>query len=190
MRITFRRLALLDLPLLRGWLEQPHVARWWNHETTPAAVLRDFGPTARGETSDEDLVALVDGVPVGLVQRSAWHDHPDYVAEMEPVHPVPPGAMTLDYLVGEPSYVGRGVGTAIIAAAVADLWLARPEAVLVLVPVAAANPASWRALEKAGFSRIAEGHLEPDNPVDDGWHVIYALARPTGGSSGSPGSSV
>lgn len=43
----------------------------------------------------------------------------------------------------------------------------------------AANTASWRALEKAGLRRIAEGLIEPDNPVDDPLHYVYRVDRPT-----------
>ncbi len=38
--------------------------------------------------------------------------------------------------------------------------------------------ASWRALEKAGLQRIAEGAISPDNPVDDPLHYVYRVDRP------------
>ena len=68
--ITFRRLTEADFPLLQGWLAQPYVARWWNHDSSAEGVARDFGPVARGEEPSEDLLALLDGEPIGLVQRS------------------------------------------------------------------------------------------------------------------------
>jgi RimJ/RimL family protein N-acetyltransferase len=43
-----------------------------------------------------------------------------------------------------------------------------------IVPVAAGNVGSWRALERAGFVRVAEGDLEPDNPVGPPLHYVYA----------------
>lgn len=49
---------------------------------------------------------------------------------------------------------------------------------MTVVPIFAGNRASWRALEKAGFIRIAEGDLVPDNPIDPPLHVIYRLDRP------------
>ena len=61
---------------------------------------------------------------------------------------------------------------------VAQSWDAYPAARDVVVPVAAGNHASWRALERVGFVRIAEGPLEPDNPIDPPDHVVYRLARP------------
>ena len=73
---------------------------------------------------------------------------------------------------------GRGVGTRMISAIVADTWTAYPVAPAVLVAVVAANTASWRAVERAGFQRIAEGDMTPDNPIDDALHFVYRIDRP------------
>ncbi|MFI6595843.1 GNAT family N-acetyltransferase [Nonomuraea sp. NPDC050536] len=176
--ITWRRVVPGDFPLLRSWLEQPHVARWWNHETSPEAVERDFGPTARGEEPSEDLLALVDGEPVGLVQRSRLADYPEYLAELSAIVPVSPGTVTIDYLIGAPERTGQGLGPLLIGAMLDRTWRDFPDAPCVLVPVSAANRPSWRALEKAGLRRVAEGELEPDNPVDDRAHYLYRIDRP------------
>lgn len=176
--ITWRRLTEADFALLRGWLAQPHVARWWNHETSVEAVARDFGAAARGEEPSEDLLVHLDGVPVGLVQRCRIDDYPEYYDELAPVVEVPAGTVSIDYLIGEPDRVGRGLGTRVIRAVVAATWTDHPDAPAVIVPVHADNPASWRALEKAGFRRIAEADMKPDNPVDDRRHVVYRVDRP------------
>ena len=176
--ITFRRVEEGDFPLLGRWLAEPHVARWWNHETSPEAVSRDFGPTARGEEPAEDLLALADGRPIGLVQRSRLADYPEELAAFAALLPVPEGAMTIDYLIGDPGQVGRGLGPQVIDALVRSTWDDHPDTDCILVAVSAANRASWRALEKAGLARVAEGEMEPDNPVDDRLHVVYRIDRP------------
>jgi len=175
---TWRRVTPTDFPLLGGWLAQPHVRRWWNHEFTPAAVARDFGPTCRGAEPNEDLLVFADGEPVGLVQRCRPADYPDYLADLEPLADVSPETMTLDYLIGEPARVGHGLGAAMLRAIIAATWIEHPRTDRIIVPVAVANRASWRALEKAGMRWIAEGELPPDNPVDDGQHYVYAIDRP------------
>ena len=178
--ITFRRLTEADFPLLQGWLAQPYVARWWNHDSSAEGVARDFGPVARGEEPSEDLLALDDGRPVGLVQRSRLVDYPEYRDEFAAVvDDVPDGAVTIDYLIGDPERVGRGLGSAMIATIVARTWDEHPAAPSLLVAVVAANVGSWRALEKAGFTRVGEGPMEPDNPVDDDLHYVYRVDRPT-----------
>lgn len=177
-RITFAPLRAAELPLLASWLDEAHVHRWWNHETTPEALERDFGPTMRGEEPNEDLLVRLDGRPVGLVQRCRWEDYPEYAAELDGQVELPAGALSIDYLLGPVELVGRGVGPAVIRAVCADAWVRYRDAAAVVVPVAAGNVRSWRALEKAGFRRVAEADLEPDNPVDDRVHIVYRLDRP------------
>jgi aminoglycoside 6'-N-acetyltransferase len=172
--IRFRPLTRDDFPVLAGWLEEPLVARWWNHETSAEALERDFGAAIDGREPTEMLVAMLDGRPFGLLQRYPIAAYPEYVEELSGLVAVPPGAISIDYLVGEPDLRARGVGTAMIAAAVAHVPAD------VIVPVAAGNRRSWRALEKAGFERVAEGELPPDNPVDPPDHYVYARrASPT-----------
>ncbi|MCX4672931.1 acetyltransferase [Streptomyces sp. NBC_01381] len=177
-KITWRRLAERDFPLLRQWLLQPHVARWWNHETSPEAVARDFGPAARGDEPSEDLLMLLDGEPFGLVQRCRLADYPEYVAELVDQAEVPAGAVSIDYLIGDPRRAGRGLGTLMLRAVIEATWSDHPDATAMLVPVHVGNPASWRALEKAGMRRVADVDLEPDNPVDDRAHHLYRIDRP------------
>jgi aminoglycoside 6'-N-acetyltransferase len=176
--VGFRPLGRSDFALLAGWLASPPVARWWNHDWSLAGVERDFGPTADGLEPGEDWLALLAGEPVGLVQRSLVAAYQENLADFASVLPVPPGAVTLDYLVGDPARMGRGLGSAIIAAMAARTWADFPEAPCVLVAVVAANTASWRALEKAAFRRVGEGELEPDNPADPPLHFVYRLDRP------------
>src|SRR2546421_6297535 len=52
-----------------------------------------------------------------------------------------------------------------IVAILADTWARCPQTDEVVVPAAVGNVASWRALERAAFRRIAEGGLTPDNPA-------------------------
>ncbi len=178
--VVFRPLTRADLPLLRRWLAEPLVARWWAHETSEEAVEADFGPVVDGTDPAEVLLALAGDRPFGLVQRYRIADFPEYGAELAPVVAVPPGALSIDYLIGEPGVRGGGAGAAMLTAFVADSWTRYPEASAVLVPVAAGNVASWRALERAGFTRVAEGPLAPDNPADPPDHVLYLLRRPPG----------
>ncbi len=62
------------------------------------------------------------------------------------------------------------------------MWTDHPDLGDVVVPVNVDNVASWRALEKAGFHKVAIGNLEPDNPIDRPLHHILRIERPIGNS--------
>ena len=175
--IELRALDRADFPLLARWLAEPLVARWWNHDTAAEAVEREFGPALDGAEPTELLVASADATPFGLVQIYPIAAYPDYAAELGAVCPVPPGALSLDYLIGEPSARGRGLGAGLIATAVELGWVRHSDAHDVLVPVAVGNVASWRALRRAGATWYAEGELTPDNPVDPRDHVVHRFRR-------------
>lgn len=179
-RIEWRRVVADDFALLGDWLSRPHVHRYWHHDFSDAGVIADFGPGIRGEEPGEDLLVFVDGAPAALVQRSRFADYPDEAEELAAIVDVPAEAVTIDYLVADPAQTGRGLGTAIIRAVVADTWVSYPEAPAIIVPVVAGNIASWRALEKAGFRRVGEGDLEPENPIDEPLHVVSRIDRPSG----------
>ncbi|GGF33592.1 GNAT family N-acetyltransferase [Williamsia phyllosphaerae] len=182
--IGFRPLTRDDFELLARWLATPDVARWWHQEFDGAALERDFGPGIDGAEPGDNLVVLVAGTPVGLVQRCRIADYPEYLHEFEPViGAVPPTAYTIDYLIGVPELIGRGLGPVIIASVSADTFDRYGDAQTLLVPVVAANRRSWRALEKAGFRIVASGDLVPDNPIDDPAHHILQLDRPADASS-------
>ena len=176
--LSFRRLTRDDFPLLAGWLAEPHVARWWNHDVDAGALERDFGASADGAEPNEDWLVLLAGRPVGLIQYSRYDDYPEYRDELAPYVEVPTGAASIDYLLGDPSLTGQGLGTSMIEEFVERIWATAPDVPCVIVPVHARNVASWRALRSAGFHLVASGELEPDNPIDDRRHEILRIDRP------------
>jgi aminoglycoside 6'-N-acetyltransferase len=177
--VALRPLARADLGLLTRWLTEPLVARWWADDPSPAAVEAQYGPSIDGTDPTRVFLGLHEGRPVGLVQVYRFADEPASLAELSAVCPVPAGALSIDYLLGSPADRGKGLGTAMIAAAVARGFTEHPDADDVLVPVVRANVASWRALLRAGASWYADGELEPDNPVDSRDHVVLRFTRPS-----------
>ena len=154
------------------------MSEWWNHDPSPDAIEADFGDAIDGTEPGEDWVAELDGRPVGLVQYSRFADYPDYVAEMAPVYPVGVGVASIDYLIGEPEAIGRGLGAAMISAFATFVWTHDPTTTSLVVPVNSANQRSWRALLRCGFRLVARGELEPDNPIHDRMHEVLRLDRP------------
>jgi aminoglycoside 6'-N-acetyltransferase len=116
--------------------------------------------------------------PGALVQRSLISDSAEDFESLGAIVEVPADSVTIDYLIADPRETGQGIGTAVIGAIVADTWTTYPTAPAIIVGVVADNTATRRALEKAGFRRVGEGDMEPDNPCDPLLHVISRLDRP------------
>jgi aminoglycoside 6'-N-acetyltransferase len=166
-----------DLPLLTRWLAEPHVREWWRGEPRDlAAVTEKYGPYLDGRERTELFVVMEGERPVGMMQRYAIADHADWAATLRPVTDTT-AAAGIDYLIGEPDAVGRGLGTAAIAA-FAHGTLTRYDARAVVVAVQQGNRASWRALERAGFIRAWTGELDTDDPSDAGPSYVYVLTKP------------
>jgi aminoglycoside 6'-N-acetyltransferase len=178
--VSFRPLERGDLSLLGVWLAEPLVARWWHHDHRPAAVERDFGPSIDGSEPTEVYIATACERPFGLIQRYRVDDDGKWLEELSRVWPVPEGALSIDYLIGEREFRGRGLGTLMVATFVELGWRRHPGARDVVVPVSVGNRASWRTLERAGFRRVAAGELTPDNPRDSREHFVYNRRRPPG----------
>lgn len=175
---SFRRLTRDDFGMLAGWLAHAHVKRWWHHEHSPEAVEADFGPSIDGTDPGHDYVAALDGRPIGLVQFAYFRDYPDYADDLGALVDGD-GIATVDYLVGEPTDTGRGVGRGMLRAFVESVWETYPDVSALVVPVHADNVASWTALRAAGFAHVATVELEPDNPADGPLHHVHRLDRPS-----------
>jgi aminoglycoside 6'-N-acetyltransferase len=163
--LDWRPLVRDDLPLLGRWLAEPGVARWWNHETSPEAVERDFGPSVRGEEPGEDLVLLLAGRPVGLLQRSRICDYAEDLVELSAVVDVPEDAYSLDYLLGRAGAARTRAGE--------QVHRSRRGADLGRPPGRRVHPGPgrrgqprrpWRALEKAGLRRGRDRRADPGQP--------------------------
>lgn len=162
-------MTIEDLPAIDRWLREPHVARWWTPETTADTEVDKF--RQRVETPGPTAMCTVelDGTPIGWCQWYRWDDFP---AEAE-AGGAGGGEVGADYAIGEPAWIGRGTGTAMIAALVDYVRARHPGAGLVIAPEAG-NIASRRVLEKNGF------RLDAVRPIATEPHTrpmaIYRLA--------------
>jgi aminoglycoside 6'-N-acetyltransferase len=141
-----------DLPAVEAWLRLPHVARWWTPDATAEAEIAEYRERVRqgSRSATHMLIVILDGTPVGWCQWYRWADH---LADAEAVG-AGGGEIGIDYAIGDPAQVGRGVGTALIATLTAEVRRRHPGAGILTDPDAA-NVASRRVLEKNGFRLVA-----------------------------------
>lgn len=146
--LDLRTMTRGDLPVLAEWLRAPHVRRWWHADGEPsdARVVARYGPRVDGDTPTRMWVVEVNGRSIGFVQDYRIRDYPDF-ALLAP----DADALGLDYAIGDPHRVGRGLGVRVLWA-----WMLRarrdlPEVGSYFAAPDHRNLASLRILAKAGF---------------------------------------
>ena len=95
--VSLRPLRRDDFVQLGAWLEAPHVARWWVHETTTDALERDFGDAIDGREPTDCFIAAARSQAFGLIQRYPIAAYAGYAAELGAVVALPVGAWGIDY---------------------------------------------------------------------------------------------
>jgi aminoglycoside 6'-N-acetyltransferase len=162
--VGFRPMTRADFPSVVSWQAQPHVARWWDEEAADVAGAEEhYGPALDGGDPTRLWVVEVNGRSVGMVQDYRIGDHPEYA-----LLTARPDAVGMDYLIGEPGWVGGGVGTRVLWSFLRDVL--RPHYPTVTTVFAAPdhrNVASLRMLDKLGFERgLWFDEPQPDGRVD------------------------
>lgn len=173
MEITFTPLTRADFPLIAGWLALPQVRAWWlDPDPTVESVEEHYGPAVDGTDPVKVYLIGVDGEPAGLIQSYLHADEPEWDRTVGV-----PGVAGIDYLIGPARHRGRGVGSAAIRAFTALVLASYPSATGIIAVPLAANRASCRALEKAGFHHLGDRELDTDDPSDAGINSVYLLPR-------------
>jgi aminoglycoside 6'-N-acetyltransferase len=139
--ISFRPFREEDFLPLLAWFRAPHVARWWPVPETDAAVAAKYLPRIRGEESVCMYAILLDTVPIGMAQ----------ICPVDQQHGAIPNACSLDLLIGDTSFINRGLGSRVIDVFVtAEIFGHRGFSICLADPCED-NQRSVRAFEKAGF---------------------------------------
>lgn len=157
--IKFRTLTATDLPMLHGWMQRPHVAQWWGEPRSLAELERDYLPRTRADSSTRAYMALRDGEPFGFIQSYVVMGSGDGWWEEE----TDPGARGIDQFLANADDLGRGLGSAMVAAFVRLLFL-DPMVTSVQTDPAPGNLRAIRSYRKAGFTDAGDV-LTPDGPA-------------------------
>lgn len=166
--LRLRPMKAADLALVRAWMTKPHVAKWYLSGVTLEEEIADLERCVAGEEPTHALVVVEDGRDVGWCQ---WYRCGDYPEHAEAVG-AEPDDIGLDYALGDPARIGRGLGTALIGALVARIRERHPDAALIADPETA-NLASRRVLEKSGF--VLQGERIVATERTDAPMAIYRL---------------
>jgi aminoglycoside 6'-N-acetyltransferase len=140
----FRPMSAADLPMVRRWLETPHVAQWWHDPDEQfALVSEDLDHPAM-----DQFVVTADDRPFAYLQcydPTAWSNNG------LGTHPL--GTRGIDQFIGEPDMIDRGHGSAPIRGFVDDLL--KKGTPRVVTDPDPENIRAVRAYEKAGFQKVS-----------------------------------
>jgi RimJ/RimL family protein N-acetyltransferase len=167
--IGFRPLGRDDLGLMHGWLQRPHVRRWWDDHASYEDIAEHYLPAIEGRRAVDLYLILLDGRPVGFIQAYLLADHPDFAALVG----LGAGVAGVDLFVGEEELTRKGLGTEVLRAFVRDVVFAEPGTTACIADPDVRNTASIRAFEKAGFRRVGEFVDAEDGQL----HAVVRLDR-------------
>lgn len=170
MTVAFRRLTEGDLPLLHEWLQREHVQFWWRERESYDAVVRRYLPAIEGRDPTDLYLILADDRPVGFIQTYLVSDHSYYERLVE----VEEGVAGVDLFLADPELTGQGLGSTVIAQFVREVVFAVPKTHACIADPDAANHASLRAFEKAGFVRVRD-FVDPSD--ENRLHTLIRIDR-------------
>ena len=147
---AFRRLTDDDLPALVGWTSAEHARPWFDDE--PRSVedaRRSYARELLGASQTQMWVVELAGLAIGYLQDYPVSAYDDYAVRVKD-----PQAVAFDFLIGDPQFVGKGVGVRMIRAFCAEvLCRDHPDAPRFVASPDVRNARSIRTLERAGFTR-------------------------------------
>lgn len=160
MPVQFRPATPVDLDLLTGWHQKPHMIT--------AGIGEDWGweqELLRRPEWREQLIAELDGRPIGFIQiiDPALEDE-HYWGE------VSSNLRAIDIWIGEEDSLGRGYGTRMMELALARCF-ADPEVTAVLIDPLASNLRAHRFYERLGFRFVERRFFGEDDCF------VYRLER-------------
>ena len=137
----FRPMTADDLPLIRRWIKNPHVAEWWHDSAEQFELVSgDLDHPVMAQ-----FIVTTDARPLAYLQ---CYNLGDWKVCLDPQ---PEGTRGLDQFIGETAMIGRGHGSAFVGT-FAKRLLANGTPRVVVDPEPE-NTRAIRAYEKAGFQR-------------------------------------
>ncbi|WP_421855804.1 GNAT family N-acetyltransferase [Oricola sp.] len=156
--IRFMPVTAADLPVLRAWLESPHMREWWGDADTELGYISDM---LEGRDTTRPFIFHVDGERLGYIQywiigdaiAAGFQDKEPWLADL------PAEAIGVDLSIGDPARLSKGVGTAVLTAFLRRL--AGEGFQTIIIDPDEANGRAVRAYEKAGFVAY-DRHIDKD----------------------------
>jgi len=154
MRVKLRNLEESDFELLHKWMSAPHLKPFYMQEDIDLPQIQQkFRPRVAGDHYCFCLIASIGGVPFGYLQWYLNRSVPNYgVGEKGYLDGV-----SFDYFIGEPGFLGQGLGHHILSGAIAlvsDRVSVKDQSFFLIHDFR--NHAAVRCSQRADFEKIDE----------------------------------
>lgn len=148
--ISLRPLREDDVALVDEWLHKRHILQWFHD---PGDWIEEIAGRHGAYAWIHHFIVMAGGAPIGFCQYYDCYD----ANAMEDWYDVTKPAVTfsIDYLIGDEAYLGKGYGKAIVGL-LTDALARQPQARQVIVKPDKENVASNRALLANGYVFDAE----------------------------------
>jgi RimJ/RimL family protein N-acetyltransferase len=166
--LSFRAMEIDDLRLMHEWLQRPHVCRWWSKRETYEEVRDSYSPAIEGSDPTDLYLVLLEGREIGFIQTYLVVDYPEYASLIGRGE----GTAGVDLFIADSALTGKGIGSEILRRFVSQIVFAEATTRRCVAGPEAANIASVRAFEKAGF-HVVSGFVEDGNEM-----LLLQLDRP------------
>lgn len=132
-----------DLELMKVWLEKDHVAKWYGQ---PDDWIEEIEGRNNQFKFIKHFIVLNDKEPIGFCQYYSCSDaNEDWYGDLPLL-----GTYSIDYLIGEENYLGKGLGKGIIRLLVEKIFSLEDSKRIIVQPETD-NAASCNSLLSNGF---------------------------------------
>lgn len=141
-----------DISLVEDWLNKEHVKRWYEIPHLGVSIsdwlyeLKERHGEFKWLTH---LIVLQQGRPIGLCQYYKCEDSNDEDFGTLPIS----GSYGIDYLIGEETFLGKGLGKEMIKLLVSKVF-SFPDAQRITADIDKENKASEKTLLSCGFTLL------------------------------------
>jgi RimJ/RimL family protein N-acetyltransferase len=153
LQISFHPVTHDHLPMLKGWLEQPHMQQWWGDPDTELGYIRDM---VEGRDTTRPFIFHANGKPAGYIQYwfACHHQNDEWTVDDPWLKEIPADAIGVDLSIGEEGLLSKGIGSAALNRF--SRKLAGEGHSTIIIDPDVDNARAIRAYEKAGYRAIAE----------------------------------
>ncbi|MBI2791842.1 MAG: GNAT family N-acetyltransferase [Gammaproteobacteria bacterium] len=118
--LSFKPLLPEYYHLMQKWINTPHVATWWGEgktwsfediESKYDSYVHGFKEINGKKRPIKGYVIFCDNIPIGYIQ---YYDAYHFPRDGYQLLNLPPSLASIDLFIGEPEYLGKGLGVALL----------------------------------------------------------------------------